>query len=203
MRLSEKTLELTFCSQLSLRSGRLMTWFGLTQREEARAGFDACTSVNGVALFFQFKASNRITSNGSRRFIAPHQQMSALRNLSGAGLGPVYYVFPMIGNTHELSQSPDVLSKTWLLDAAGIPNLSWPTTRAGNPRKSGWHYVDVYPPIATIHSQPEDVSVIQATELAASASNMRRIESGNFAAWDEFDEIRKRLGRHTYMAIIQ
>jgi hypothetical protein len=77
-RLSEKTLELTICSQISFYAGHPMTWFGLTQREEARAGFDACTTLNGRLFVFQFKASNITTNRGARRFTAPHNQMEKL-----------------------------------------------------------------------------------------------------------------------------
>ena len=41
MRLSEKTFELNFCSQFAQLWGHYnIKWFGLTQRQEAKAGFD-------------------------------------------------------------------------------------------------------------------------------------------------------------------
>ena len=67
MRLSEKTLELTLCSQIATHLSRRMIWFGLTQDQEARAGFDACTRLNGRILILQFKASNKFV-RGARQF---------------------------------------------------------------------------------------------------------------------------------------
>jgi hypothetical protein len=119
-RLSEKTIELTICSQISFYSGHLMTWFGLTQREEARAGFDACTALNGRLFIFQFKASNQIVRSGARRFIAPHIQMQKLQGICQGIRGVVYYVFPLIGNTDELVASPNVLDQTYVLDVANF-----------------------------------------------------------------------------------
>lgn len=40
MRLSEKTLEINFCSQGSVALALPVFWFGLTQRQEAAWGFD-------------------------------------------------------------------------------------------------------------------------------------------------------------------
>jgi len=148
-RLSEKTLELTICSQISFFSGQLMTWFGLTQQQEAHAGFDACTAIHGRLFVFQFKASSVDTAAGARRFHAPHGQLTALQTLCGGTHGVVFYVFPLVGNTAELTAHPDVINYTWLVDVADIPPLPPPTTRAGNLRASGSHYVDVSPPVAT------------------------------------------------------
>ena len=74
MRLSEKTIELTFCSQYGRSCGFDMIWFGLTQKQEARAGFDACTRLGGRLILLQFKASNYVLRNGYRRFIFKHNQ---------------------------------------------------------------------------------------------------------------------------------
>lgn len=49
-RLSEKTIEINYCSQLSGVFGGQLLFFGLTQLQEARMGFDAMTSVGGVML---------------------------------------------------------------------------------------------------------------------------------------------------------
>lgn len=59
MRLSEKTLELNICAQATKYVGAQtnLLWFGLTQKQEACAGFDACTRLGGRLLVFQFKAS--------------------------------------------------------------------------------------------------------------------------------------------------
>jgi hypothetical protein len=78
-RLAEKSIELNFCAQLNARVGRRLLWFGLTQKQEARMGFDACTRLRGRLLIFQFKASN-FSVKGGRRFYAHHEQMENLRN---------------------------------------------------------------------------------------------------------------------------
>ena len=44
-RLSEKTLELNFASQLNHRCGGTLLWFGLTQKQEAECGFDIATKT--------------------------------------------------------------------------------------------------------------------------------------------------------------
>jgi hypothetical protein len=164
-RLSEKTLELTLCSQISFSIGRLMVWFGLTQKQEALAGFDACTAINGQLCVFQFKASSITTRYGERRFTAPHRQMEQLRELANGTPGNVFYVFPLVGTVNELTTRKDVINYTWLLDVADIPPLSPPTTRSGGLRASENHYVDVQPPIATIHSNPVRVKVTQAAQI--------------------------------------
>src|SRR5438552_17474629 len=115
MRLAEKTLELNFCSQFSGVFPGEVIWFGLTQRQEARAGFDAATRLGGRLLIFQFKASSRIFGH-ARRFIAPHQQMVRLQAICMAGRA-IYYVCPLIGTTQEFSEAEgDALSASWLLD---------------------------------------------------------------------------------------
>ena len=82
MKLSEKTLELNICAQVSKHVGtkQQIFWFGLTQKQEAKAGFDACTKLGGRLLVFQFKASNRLLKSKERVFLAPHDQLAALRN---------------------------------------------------------------------------------------------------------------------------
>jgi hypothetical protein len=196
-RLSEKTLELTICSQVSVFSGHLMTWFGLTQRQEAHAGFDACTAINGRLFIFQFKASNFDTSAGARRFQAPHGQLTTLQQLCGGVPGVVFCVFPLVGNTAELSVHPDVINHTWLLDVADIPPLGPPTTRAGTLRASGAHYVDVSPPIATFHSDPEKVRIQQAPLIARSLTN-RQHGLRPQATRGIYQEVRQGLGRKVY-----
>src|SRR5208337_5079867 len=103
MWLSEKTIELTFCSQFSAQLGlRNMIWFGLTQAQEKRLGFDACTRLNGRLLILQFKASNKIVHpqrfvRPRRRFMLPHTQLERLQNLAASFPRMVYYIFPNIG----------------------------------------------------------------------------------------------------------
>src|SRR5437868_9780797 len=88
MRLSEKTIELNYCAQATeifSSLGRSVIWFGLTQKQEAQAGFDAATRIGGRLLLLQFKASSHnVMIPGplgglARRFRAKHDQMVRLR----------------------------------------------------------------------------------------------------------------------------
>jgi len=47
MPISEKTLELNICAGISKRFSQKIIWFGLTQKQEAKAGWDACIRMNG------------------------------------------------------------------------------------------------------------------------------------------------------------
>src|ERR1700686_3423585 len=79
MKLAEKTLELTLCHQLGAtlfpwpawpapHGVPQPIWFGLTQKQEAAAGFDAVTRLHGDRLLLlQFKAGRKL-KNGSVRF---------------------------------------------------------------------------------------------------------------------------------------
>jgi hypothetical protein len=60
MRISEKTVELNFCSQFTRLFNGGIIWFGLTQRQEAQAGFDACTKVGGLLFSFSSKHQTRM-----------------------------------------------------------------------------------------------------------------------------------------------
>jgi hypothetical protein len=195
-RLSEKTLELTICSQISHFSGHLMTWFGLTQQEEARAGFDACTEIHGRLFIFQFKASTVDTADGARRFQAPHGQLTTLQQLCDGIHGVVFYVFPLVGNTAELTEHPDVINHTWALDVANIPALAPPTKHDGGLRLSGTHYVDVLPPIARFHSEPQEVPIRKAETIARFLRRHAGLRVEETQA--KYDELRQRLGRKVY-----
>jgi hypothetical protein len=152
-RLSEKTLELNFCSQAHSACPSRVVWFGLTQRQEAALGFDAAMELGGRLLIFQFKASTRLLQSGARQFQAPHEQMENLRRRTGSAMRSVFYVFPMLGELAELrAVRGDVLGNSWLLDVTDIPRLARPRRHDGALRLSGNHYVDVDPPQATIHS---------------------------------------------------
>ena len=164
MRLAEKTLELTICSQLGFFLGRRMVWFGLTQEQEAVAGFDACTRLGGKLLFLQFKASNKFV-RGLRRFHLPHRQFIQLRWRARRRLKrSVYFVLPDIGSTAELAANPDVIGKTWLLNPLEVRALGRPMTRAGTVRRNGVHYADLTPPTVTIYSKPVEVRLHKIAE---------------------------------------
>ena len=166
MRLSEKTIELNFCSQLTRSSGPLVLWFGLTQRQEAQAGFDTCTRVRGRLLIFQFKASNYTLSSGKRRFYLQHNQLTRLKARINGYMRSVFYVFPSVGTTLELSKNANVPAQCWLLDVARLPTVRPPTTRRGSLRRNGIHYADVAPGVVTIHSEPIDVELFPASQYA-------------------------------------
>lgn len=154
MRLSEKTIEINFCAQAAKITKRRLIWFGLTQKQEANAGFDVYTKIGGRILIFQFKASNVLVKDGWRRFQADHTQMENLRKLCKNYQRSVFYVFPLLGTTYELSINPDLISQTSLLDVDKLPVLAPPVTKRGDPRKNNKHYVDVIPERAVIHSEP-------------------------------------------------
>ena len=167
MRLSEKTIELNFCAQFTRNAPSLALWFGLTQRQEARSGFDACTRIGGRLLIFQFKASKYMLRSGLRRFFLQHDQLTKLQARVSGYWRSVFYVFPLVGTTLELSRNPDVLDQSWFLDVALLPPIAAPTTSSGGPRKRAVHYADVAPGIATIHSEPVDVELLAASEYVA------------------------------------
>ena len=174
MRLSEKTLELNICAQINERTSRRHIWFGLTQKQEAKAGFDACARFNGRLIIFQFKASNYTLSNGLRRFYGSHDQMQNLINRCHGYFRSVFYVFPLVGNTLELHrEGGDVVSSTWLMDVAILRNpLPLPTIRnSRNIRKNHVHYIDVVPGQAIIHSEPFQSELIKIQDYFSEGSN--------------------------------
>ena len=156
MKLSEKTLELNICAQTSQFVGakQRLFWFGLTQKQEARAGFDACAKLGGRLLVFQFKASNRVLKSGKRVFLAPHDQLDALRKQAKGSHRSVFYAFPLVGNTLELKNTPDLVSQTWLVDAASLGTIGAPTKADKTLRKNGCHNVYVTAGSAEFHSEP-------------------------------------------------
>ena len=170
MKLSEKTLELNICAQwTSLPPWAPCLWFGLTQLQEARAGFDVCSRIGAKLLILQFKASNHFVRK-VRRFHAPHRQLQALQNNVRISARQIFYVLPDLGSTVDLAASPKVLGRTWLLDVAQIPKpMPAPMTSWGTLRKSGIHYIDIHPgtspPHATMYLEPHDVPIISVLQL--------------------------------------
>src|SRR6476660_672110 len=163
MRLAEKTIELTFCSQLTLLWGISLFWFGLTQKQEAQAGFDAAARLGGRLFILQFKASQHVVTSG-RRFHAPHTQMS---NLIQRCRGPrsIFYVLPALGTTLEIAGDIDLVSRSWLLDVNDLRGVSPPVTPWNTPRKRGSHYFDLSPPEVLIHDPLYERKVFPATAL--------------------------------------
>jgi hypothetical protein len=120
MRLSEKTIELNFCAQVTASAPTPILWFGLTQKQEAAAGFDAASRMGGRLLLFQFKASDNVLKSTDRRFHLSHHQLAALQQRATKRPRSVFYAFPFIGNTVELSKTPSLLAKVGLLDVSTL-----------------------------------------------------------------------------------
>ena len=169
MRLSEKTLELNFCSQFAAACPSPILWYGLTQLEEAELGFDVATRVGGTSVLFQVKASaHTLVRSGRRQFRLPHDQLEALRALARPNRPRrVFYVFPLVGTTGELAASGGlVLANSWLLDVSTLVSTPAPTKKDGTPRLSNLHYADVQPYSAIVHSEPVDYKLISALGFA-------------------------------------
>jgi hypothetical protein len=207
MRISEKTIELNFCAELyaQVRPVQRIVWFGLTQAQEAKAGFDTCAKIEATLFIFQFKASNKITKNSARRFKASHDQLLKLQQLAGGRRG-VYYVFPSFGNTREFSRDPSVVRNSQVADLADFPiHIPIPTKRDGTPRKDGSHYVDVTPGLAEFHSDPFNVDLIDGAKLerfperlwSISDPGNVGISTDNFNTADAFWEAVRSIGPHS------
>ncbi len=211
MRLSEKTIELNICAQISQNIGGQVLWFGLTQAQEAISGFDAATRLNGRLILFQFKASNRtMTTTGARRFLLEHDQLQTLINRVNGFRRSVFYVFPMIGDTYELQHyNGDFYNHTWLLDVSTLPNpFPLPTTNT-NPvriRANRKHYADVFPPIVTIHSDPvkskiENLSNVVESKFAG-ADGLNTLLFGNEKNYEKALSILEPFKKNSKMAIL-
>jgi hypothetical protein len=191
MRLAEKTVELTLCCQLGwlfhpwpwhpIPLGPSQPfWFGLTQKQEARAGFDAAMKLsNARILLLQFKAGRRL-AKGNVRFDAPHAQLSALQNRLGAQHRLIYYVLPEITRTSELHGAPWLLERTWFLDVASIPRLKRPR------RRSMSHYMTLSPPsgIVKITSEPVEVEAVNWRYIQANVSPLTL--GGHYETFEKF-----------------
>lgn len=180
-RLSEKTLELNFASQLNHRCGGSLLWFGLTQKQEAECGFDIATKSGSSLFIVQMKASSHVLRGSeARNFKVPGSQLQKLRAITVGGLPlprrSVFYAFPIIGTVGELNSNPDIVANTWLCDLADCGAVGAPTKTNGAPRKDGCHYVHVSPGkppisvegsgIAEWHSEPVKVAVRHASSFA-------------------------------------
>jgi hypothetical protein len=178
MRLSEKTLELSITSQLTHRLGiGDAVWFGLTQKQESRLGFDVISRIDGVLVVLQFKASSvlvhpRRFQRRRRRFRLPHGQLDRLQTLAAHFPVSVFYVFPHLGTTEELAQNHDLVAQSYLLDVAALPRpFPAPTNH------SSVHNAYLDPPECEIRSNPYSGKVLALSEfvenLAFRPSNAR------------------------------
>lgn len=178
MRISEKTHELNFCAQLNALCGNRLYFTGLTQAQEAREGYDFATTVRGRILLFQMKASNRITATNGRRFIAPHQQMVALRRHANNFYKSVFYVLPMIGDTTDYTAyGYNTLQNSCVVDVARLPQ------RIPQPRRAtGHHHIDVIPsyPNATANYQ----ITIRSEPFTVPHTNIIDFAKSNFSGTD-------------------
>lgn len=180
MRLSEKSIELNLCHQMSTALGDPIWWFGTTQKQERDAGWDVAGKVAGRWMRFQLKASKEVLSNGARRFRGHHHQLVELKNRATTPLS-VFYVFPTIGTTAELvAANFDLLPRLRLLDVYGVPaGIGPPTTPSGALRKSELHYFDLHANLyhLTIHSDPVEVGTLGLDGLGADIRGIMRAEA--------------------------
>jgi hypothetical protein len=183
MRLSEKTLELSITSQLTHRLGiGDAVWFGLTQQQESRLGFDIASRISGVLVILQFKASSvlvrpRRFQRRRRRFRLPHIQLDRLQALASYFPDSVYYVFPHIGTTEELAQNRDLISQTYLLDVASLPQ---PFPAPTNSALVHSAYLD--PPECEIRSEPINATVLTYNDFLERLP-LRRPNAREIVAW--------------------
>jgi len=177
MRLSEKTIELNICAQINAFTKKRIVWFGLTQAQEAKAGFDAATKLNGRLLLIQFKASNKIMKKtGARRFQLEHDQLQNLINRVRTSKRSVYYAFPDIGTTSELQKAKgDILGNTRFLDVSNLPNPYPSPTTNSKPirvRSNNKHYADLLLNKITIHSDPLEFNLSTISDVLQDDENV-------------------------------
>ena len=160
VRVAEKSIELTTCAQLGALLGKRMVWFGLTQAQERKYGYDAATNLGGRAFILQFKASTTVMKTtlyaGQRRFQCQHFQMVELVKRFGSVPNSCFYFLPNMGafSSELLAVKGDLINNSYLVDVARIPKPV-PTTS----RKSGYHHVflNKTKPSVTITSTPVEV----------------------------------------------
>ncbi len=177
-------------------------WFGLTQQQEARWGFDAGVKLGARLLLFQFKASNqdvsskRKPSQKVRQFRVPHDQLVRLQALVKSPRS-AFFVFPLVGTTAEVQAAKgDILRSTWVLDINTLGAIKPPTTSAGTLRKNGVHYADVEPQIVTIHSDPVEGELTNLADIAGAPELGVPMTTDVLAHWVEVEpEIRELLWR--------
>lgn len=158
MRISEKTIEINFCSQFAalMAPNYDVVWFGLTQRQESRAGFDVLTRLNSRVLIFQVKTlHHEVLNRNALVYSAPHGQLQALRDRCRAQRS-IQYVFPTFRTTHDFPADPfGVLKNVWLCDVAQLPAaIPQPIKLNGQPRRGNSHRVEVIGSTATFYSEP-------------------------------------------------
>lgn len=164
-------------------------WFGLTQAQEARAGFDAATRLNGGRiLLLQFKAGRSLT-RGRVRYHAQHHQLAALQRQVGGKHRLVYYVLPEATHTHDLLRPDWLVESTWFLDVGDVTALSAPS------RKSKAHHVTLEcgTGAVTITSDPVHAQATKWEHLIQHSQALA--PGGHYDGFQTFWKYAKLLGR--------
>jgi hypothetical protein len=178
MRISEKSIELNVPKELAAILGPSF-WFGLTQEQEARSGYDAWVRTKGgLLMILQYKVYSRRLKRPPRAGVASfsldHKQMTDLAKQT-RGDRSVFYVLPSIGETGELVKAGSLLlPSTYALDVTLIPSgLAPPSKTDGTSRRSGLHHLDLYdtasPPVAVLHSEPTELPITSLRDVVAAA----------------------------------
>jgi len=209
MPISEKTLELNICSEISRWLKKRIIWTGLTQKQEAKAGWDACTRINGRFFILQFKSSKKVkkTPTDPRRFYAKHEQMLNLIKKVKSNRS-VFYVFPDLSTRQELLNCSDILDQTYVYDVKAIPrNIPFPLKKDGAPRKSGLHYIDIFTnipiPKIIIHSEPIVANLTKIKEISIEGEYIEKIiKFDDEINFETFWQLCKTLGRKLIGGII-
>lgn len=199
MRLSEKSIELNFCRQFGPVLGNPAWWFGATQKQEKEAGWDVATNTAGTWLLFQLKASNYVLKSGARRFRGHHHQLVELQARATQPLR-VFYVFPTLGNTAELTAAGfDLLANVRFLDVSLIPAIPAPTKADGTPRKSELHNFDLEASLTTvtIRSEPVEVEVFEFDSAIGAdiQGSIRQSRLDGDDSGEDAESVREFLGR--------
>ena len=97
----------------------------------------------------------------------------------------VFYVFPLVGNTHELRRCANLLHETWLLDVSGLPTLSAPTKKDGTFRRNRRHNAYVLPRSVTILSDPVEAPLIPMGQFAT--NSFPGMDGVTYTRLDSFD----------------
>ena len=146
---SEKSLELNLCAEMlqymrAWRGCERALWFGLTQRQERKAGIDEfIRNVGpGYSLMLQFKAPwPSYKWDYLYKFSINESQHKALEDLAGRYPEAVYYVFPLYSKWCKAFRHAPVLAQdTWIVPVSCMP-LTLLTSQSSP--ASGRHRVDL------------------------------------------------------------
>ena len=191
MALSEKTLEINICAQLAehirAKYGLRVFWYGLTQAEEAKLGYDTSFKVGALQTVFQFKAPKSLLTRtsyvrssgvsmkaGGYVYDVPHAQMQTLLGHVTANPQIVgFYCFPTVFN---VPPSNFMLDKTLLVGLSGLISLP-PSSRS-----NGDHRAYIYPAGAGVGT-----AWFCSDPLKLGASNIVDVVNGLIDQWIKDD----------------